>query len=165
MDVNKDGHISREDYELMAKRTNEYSKATGEQAESCNKAFKHVADVLGFAPGVKVPREEAIKSANEMLLKEPWEKKKEICFNAFNMIFDAIDLNHDGHISLEEFKIWYQMLGVHISDEDKVKSFNLINVNKDGEISRQEFLDASFEYLHGFEDNELSKILYGPLLD
>ncbi len=165
LDINNDGCISREDYELMAKRMNECSKATGDQAESCYKAFIHVADTLGFAPGVKISREEAVKAANEMLLTKPWEEQKVMCYNAHNHIFDAIDSNQDGHISMEEYKVYLQVIAPTLSEDDKVKSFNSIDANKDGEISRAEFLEASFEYLHGVKETELSKVFYGPLLD
>ena len=164
LDVNNDGCISREDYELMAKKVNEYSKATDERAESCFKAFMYVADAAGFAPGVKIPREEAAKRANNMMLTKSWEERKIMCDNVHNQIFDAIDTNQDGCISLEEFRIYSQVIAPDTPVDDVAKSFNLIDVNRNGEISREEFLEASMEYLHGFEENELSEVFFGPLL-
>jgi hypothetical protein len=43
--MDKDGYMSKEDFELMAKKLNELSNATGEQAESRRKAFTHCADI------------------------------------------------------------------------------------------------------------------------
>lgn len=148
----------------MAKKVNELNKATGDQAESCYKAFTYIADCLDLAPGVKIPIEELAKTANEIMLTKAWEEQKAMCYNAHNAIFDAIDSNQDGHISLQEFKIYFQVIAPDTSDADKEQSFNLIDVNKDGEISREEFLEASFEYLHGVEENKLSKVFYGPLV-
>lgn len=65
---------------------------------------------------------------------------------------------------LEEYKTFSQALAPDMPDEDRVKSFNLIDAGGNGEISRDEFLNAAFEYLHRFEDNELSKVFYGPLV-
>jgi Ca2+-binding EF-hand superfamily protein len=56
------------------------------------------------------------------------------------------------------------VLAPDTSDADKVLSFNLIDVNHDGKLSREEFLEATFEYLHGVQETELSKVFYGPLL-
>jgi Ca2+-binding EF-hand superfamily protein len=164
LDVDKDGYMSRMDFEIIAKRMNELSNATEEQAEACHNAFMHVADTFGYTPGVRIAKEEAIKFGSEVMLKKPWEEQRAMCDNFHNAVFDAVDVNRDGHISLEEYKTYLQALAPDISDEDKVKSFNLIDVNHDGEISREEFLNASFEYFHGFEENELSKVFFGPLV-
>ena len=163
LDIDNNGYISREDYELLAKKVNELSKATGDKAERCYKAFIDIADSLGFTPGVKIPKEEAVKKANEMMLTKPWEEQRVMCDRAHNLIFDAVDLNGDGHISMEEFKIYFHVLAPNLLDADKEKSFKLIDVDKNGEISREEFLQASFEYLHGVKENELSQVFYGPL--
>ncbi len=165
MDVDKDGYMTRKDFELIAKRMNELSNATDEQADACLKAFMRVADAFGYTTAeVKISREEAIKNGNEVMLTQPWEEQRTMCDNFHNAVFDAIDLNQDGHISLDEYNLYLQALAPDISEEDRVKSFNLIDVNHDHEISRDEFLDASFEYFHGIEENELSKIFMGPLL-
>ena len=68
LDVNKDGYISREDYQLMGKRLAEYGGLTKEQAESTSKEFMKVADQLNLKPGVKIPLLEAAKKANVALL-------------------------------------------------------------------------------------------------
>lgn len=164
LDVDKDGCMSREDFELIAERIAELSNANDEQARSFRDAFLHVADTFGYAPGVIIGKDEAVKKGNEIMLKLSLEEQRSMCDNFHNAVFDAVDLNKDGHISLEEYKIYFQAIAPDITDEDKVKSFNLIDVNHDGEISRQEFLQASFEYFHGFEENELSKVFFGPLL-
>ena len=163
MDVDNNGFISREDYELLAKKVNELGETSSDRAERCRKAFMDVADSVGFTPGVKIPKEEAVKKANEMMLTTPWAEQRAMCESAHNLIFDAIDLNGDGHISMEEFKIYFQVLAPTMSEADKERSFKLIDVNGNGEISREEFLQASFEYLHGVKETELSKVFYGPL--
>ncbi|CAB4028822.1 sarcoplasmic calcium-binding [Paramuricea clavata] len=159
LDINNDGYITTEDFEV-----NELSKATGEQAESCHNAFVFAAEMLGYTRGVKTSREDAVKNTSERMLAVPWEEQKTMCYTAHNHIFDAIDTNRDGHISLEEFKVYFHVLAPDTSDADKLLSFNLIDVNHDGKLSREEFLEATFEYLHGVQETELSKVFYGPLL-
>ena len=68
LDINKDGYISWEDFDLMGNKLVEHSGMTEEQAEATKKAFLKVADMLNPTPGVKKPLEEAAKQGNELLL-------------------------------------------------------------------------------------------------
>ena len=43
MDINKDGFLSREDYDLMAKQLAEYGYLTEKQADSADSGFMEVA--------------------------------------------------------------------------------------------------------------------------
>ena len=65
LDINKDGYISREDFELMGKKLAEHSGMTEEQAQATTREFLKVADMINLKPGVKKPLEEAAKRANE----------------------------------------------------------------------------------------------------
>ena len=51
LDINKDGHISNEDYELMGRRLAEHSQMTEEQAEATKKEFAKFAEMLNMKPG------------------------------------------------------------------------------------------------------------------
>ena len=59
-------------------------------------------------------------------------------------IFDALELNKDGHISnsLDEFKVYFQIIAPDISEDEVTHSFNVIDSNKDGEISCEELLST-----------------------
>ena len=137
LDLNNDGFISREDYDLMATKLLEYNKM-GEE-ESMRKIFANVADRLGLKLGVRVPVEEAAKEASTKLMAIAPEERWDMLHMSHNTLFDALDLNKDGHISLEEFKIYFQIVGPDISEVEMTNSFNTIDKNKDGEISREEF--------------------------
>ena len=161
-DVNHDGFISREDYDLIATKLLEYSKM--EEEESTRKIFAAVADSLGLKPGVKVPVEEAAKQASSEMMAMAPAKKMDLLHLSHNRLFDALDLNKDGHISLEEFKIYFQIIGPDISEAEMTNSFNTIDKNKNGEISREEFLAAAFDFIYGVEETEISKAFFGHLL-
>ena len=45
LDINKDGYISHEDFELMGEKLAEHSGMTKEQAESTTREFLKVADI------------------------------------------------------------------------------------------------------------------------
>ena len=165
LDINKDGHISRDDFELMGERLAEYSGMTKEQAEETKKEFIKIGDKLNLKPGVKIPLEEAAKKASESLLSMSPAERKAIIHDGHNMLFDAIDTNKDGHISVKEFKVYFDVIAPLISEAEVAHSFNTIDANKNGEISREEFLAAAEDFLGGVEETELSKVFFGPLLD
>lgn len=164
LDVNKDGYISREDFEMMVERLNEYSKITKEQAELSRKAMMDVADTLGFKPGVRKEIEEAAKQASENILSVTPERRKALVNNDHNLLFDVFDTNKDGHISPEEFKVYFQVKDPSVSEAEITRCFNIIDSNGDGEISREEFLAAAYDFFCGLEETELSNAFFGTLL-
>ena len=164
MDMNKDGFISREDYELMGIKLAEHSGMTGEQSEAAKNQFLKVADTINLKPGLKTPLEEAAKKANEALLTSTTAASA-LTNDIHDLLFDAIDTNNDGHISLSEFKVYLNIIAPDIEEDKIVYSFNTIDTDKNGEISREEFLAAAIDFFHGVEETELSKVFFGPLLD
>ena len=164
LDLNHDGFISREDYELMATKVQEHGKLNAENAESTRNAFMTVADLFDLKPGVKIPVEEAAKKANREFSVMAQEKIMALVKETHDPLFDALDLDKDGHISLDEFKVYFQIIAPDISEDEMKHSFNVIDSNKNGEISREEFIAAAFDFIHGFEETEISKVFFGRLL-
>jgi Ca2+-binding EF-hand superfamily protein len=166
LDINKDGYISREDFELMGKKLAEHSRMTEEETEATIREFLKVADMLNLKPGVKKTLKEAAKKANESYCSTMSPTDKISLVNGVhNVLFDAIDTNKDGHISIEEFKVYLNVIAPGTKEDDIVHSFDAIDTNKNGEISREEFLAAAQDFLLGVEETELSKAFLGPLLD
>lgn len=163
-DADKNGHISREDFELMAKKLAEYGKMSKEQAESAREAFVKVADEFGLKPGVKIPLEEAALKASKLLLARTPEQQKTDLYPTNNKLFDVLDTNKDDYISKEEFKVYFQVIGPEISQAEVSRSFNTIDSNGDGKISREEFLAAAHDFVHGLEETEVSNTFFGHLL-
>jgi Ca2+-binding EF-hand superfamily protein len=165
LDLNKDGFISREDYELMGKKLTEHSGVTEEQVKATKTEIMKVADAFNLKPGVKIPLEEAAKKASETILSmSPTERKDSITVS-HNLLFDAIDTNKDGHISVKELEVYFNIIAPGISQAEIIHSFNTIDTDKNEEISREEFMTAAEDFLHGVEETELSKVFFGHLLD
>ena len=165
LDINKDGYISREDYDLMSKRLAERSGMTKEQAEQTHKELMKVADRLELKPGVKLPVLEAAKKASEWTLSITPEEQKVNMKSSHNLLFDVIDTNKDGHISTKEFGDYFYTIAPDLTEAEVVYSFNTIDANKNGEISREEFMAAAEDFFCGVEETELSKVFFGKLLD
>ena len=67
--------------------------------------------------------------------------------------------------SLEEFTgVFFKILAPDIKEEDARHSFNILDTDNDGEISREEFLTAAFDFMCGMKETEIANSLFGPLL-
>lgn len=165
LDINKDGYISRKDYEEIAQKIAEYGKLSQEDAASAMSAFLEIADILDLKPGVKLTIEEASQKVHKNTLSLPSDKNKDICDRTYGMMFDAFDTNNDGHISVEEFiGIFFKILAPDIKEEDARHSFNVLDTDNDGEISREEFLAAAFDFMCGMKETKVANSLFGQLL-
>ena len=160
-DMNHDGYLSREDFELVAKRLVENASGiTKEKTEEIHAAFLSIADLIGLKPGVKIPLDEAAKIGSDHYL-SPTSKKPTA---HHDLLFNCIDTNSDGHISIEEFKVYFKVVGNDMSDEEIKHSFDAIDSNGNGEISREEFVAAAKDFYFGVEETEVSNAFYGKLL-
>lgn len=165
MDIDENGVISREDFEVMGKRLAERCNMTKRQAESTRMEFSKLADALHFEPGIKVPLEEAAKQVSKAYLIKTSAERKAIVHRTQNVLFDVLDSNNDGYISMEEFKAYMYVAAPGTSEAEAVHSFNTADTNKRGVISCEEFLAAAEDFLLGVEETELSKVFFGQLLD
>ena len=167
LDLNKDGYLSRENYEHMAKKLAEYGQLTKEQAESVHEGCMRIADeTLDLKPTVKIPLQEAVQRASKTLLaRSPEQRKARIYDGVLGKLFDVLDTNKDGHISPGEFKVYFKVIAPEMTEAEVTHSFETIDTNQNGEISWEEFLAAAEDFLYGLEETEVSKVFFGPLLD
>ena len=114
MDMNKDGYLSREDYELMSQRLAERVGMTKERAEASFELFMKIADGLNLKPGVRIPIEDSAKQISEGLISITPEDLKISGYSPHNMLFDNIDTNQDGYISAN-------VIAPEISEADTLK--------------------------------------------
>ena len=74
-------------------------------------------------------------------------------------MFDLFDLNQDGSISKDEFKV-----RPHGSPWTTV-AFSSIDTNSNGQVSREEFVNGYVDFWFNFADEtNPSKYFWGPLL-
>ena len=109
--------------------------------------------------------DELAQKASEVMLSMSADERKGMLFSVHETLFDVTDLNKDGHISLDEFKVHFHILGINISDSEVVHSFNTIDTDKNGKISREEFLAAADDFYNGVDETEVSRVFLGYLED
>ena len=165
LDINKDGFISREDYEIMSKRLTEYSKVTEEQAKRIHDTILAVADVQKLTGDTKYSVEVYATKGSEGMLQQPRERNLAFLHSFHNAIFDGIDTNSDGHISVEEFKVYLKVVAPDVTEDEAKHAFDVIDADKNGEISREEFLAGAEDFFFGVEETELAAAFMGKLVD
>ena len=153
-DTNKDGFISRADFDMIIQRHIDMG-TSAEKVKQLREMVDAMCDSIGLTDhGVKYTYDEYYKQ---------WEKRTEkmgVSAPQFEGYFNAVDLNNDGEISLEEWIIHNKCFGI---DPAHAKaSFNAMSQG-DGRVSQKQFVDYHLEFYYTAEDNLKSSILFGPL--
>ena len=147
-DVNKTGTLSRSDFEAIVEG---YRKTYGD-SEKVKKLSEHIlnhCDRIGLIDdSVEMTYEKY--EQRWLAITDPEEHKK-----IFRVIFEILDINGDGAISLEEWRVHAAALRV---PPEQVKA-----TNGDGKISWEEFLNYQMEFFFSAEDKLNSATLFGTL--
>ena len=158
-DTNKDGCISRADFELMVDRCKKLDSSTPKHLDKFTQYLQRLCDSFGLV-------DESVKlSYNEFedkwisAMKE-WVKKGTI-EKLFGSMFHLLDIDENGSISFEEWTAHYHTFGIDAAHARA--SFDAIDINHDQNISEDEFVKYHMEYFLSTENKLNSAILYGPL--
>ena len=155
-DTNKNGSISRGDFEIVFERYKKTAKSSPEKLNSLSKAMFSFCDKLGLVAGSGELSYEEFESRWQSIM-----AKQENCKGMFKPMFKCLDANDDGYISLTEWQFHNSALG--ISQEYSKNSFDAMDRDGDGKVKEDEFVDYHDEYYHTAENKLNSAILYGPL--
>lgn len=142
----------------------EYGKLTKEQSESIHTSFMKMADVSGLKPGVKIPVELAAQKNSEKLLSLTPDQQKPVLLSLHDALFDAINTSKSGYISLEEFKVYLHTICPDLPEGEVTRSFNTTDSDKDGKLSRDEWMATAQDYMFGVEETDASNYFFGHLL-
>ena len=153
-DADKNGYISRSDFQLVLERYQKLSETTAEKCEALSNFLLTFCDNVGLA------------DASVQLTYEEFEHRwQDLMANGkmkimYQHMFDILDVNGDGFISVKEWKAHILALGM--SYEHGQQAFEAMDTNGDGKISMDEFVEYHFEYFYTVENKLNSAILYGP---
>jgi Ca2+-binding EF-hand superfamily protein len=159
LDVNQSGAISEEDFNLIAERFNEIAGLKGEAAQEMKDYYTKEIWLKYF----KCPdsNESTLESfVNNLKL----AGKKNILATTndiHNRYFTNIDQDNDDAATLEDYTKYFYVLG--IGAEFAKASFDAIDTNHDGFVSRGEFITAGNDFFSGEGDHKGSDLFFGPL--
>jgi calcium-dependent protein kinase len=75
-----------------------------------------------------------------------------------NKTFHAIDINHEGFISLEELATAFKRVGIDLSKEEVTKILNRIDEDKNGHLNYSEFIMASLNLKDLIDETKIKQL-------
>ena len=160
IDFDKDGAITRKDFEGMAERFAKESEMKAEHAKVLMDSLTGVWDkfLANVAEGKGIDQTAFINSMKGKV-KDP--NAKSVVEGPLPLFFRAVDTNEDNMISKEEYGIFFQMLG--LDPKMAPASFEAIDTNNDGLLSQDEFVVAGSDFFINDGDSP-NKLFWGPLV-
>ncbi len=158
LDMNQDGYLSFEDYKIAA---DHYAKSNPKvQDTSMSRyldALKSVFEFLGLSDSRKMTIKEAVDKTTENLDNPEFVKRTKALYSA---VFDTLDADGNGFLSPKEWVGFMESL--KFVDPSKGKEiFDMMDLNKDGQLSREEFVEMSFEYWYSGENKHGGDKMFG----
>ena len=162
-DLNNDGFLSIEDYQIWIENIEKETKANPALIERARIAMIEYWESVGLKPGVRLTKEQFLDNLAEVALRERAKHeagdKDSLFVHYLEAIFNVVDTNHNGFLELNEYE---KMMKASNFDAGTAKiAFDVIDANHDAKLSRQELLDyiAKFWY---YPDNQEAAGMYGP---
>lgn len=162
LDLNKNGLLTKEDFEVMSENFISHLKNTNEdQKTDVREKFAKLwaiqsngddcasVDLDAFIAKMRVVRD------NPQIQNRYREYQK--------LVFQSIDADGDNTVSKDEYGAIVLAIGVDTKWLDQ--TFDAMDKNQDGKIQISEFLDAFMEFCVGNDEQSPNNNLYGSLLD
>ena len=158
-DTDKNGYISRADFELIVERYKQLDSSTPKHIENLTKSVSKLCDGIGLA------------DSNERLTYEEFQERWLAGVSSavtasegkvfFKDMFTNLDMNCDGVVTFNEWEAHYKVIGISL--DYARASFDAMDANGDGLITLEEFVNYHTEFFYTAENKLNSAILYGPL--
>ena len=157
LDSNKKGYIEKDDLVRLAERFEHHGKLTDDKKER----FRSKLGMWwnqNFAEGEKLSSDQFVSSRYE-INRTTCAQDALVHFKGnLELMFDSIDTDGNGAISLDKWKVFHLAMGVH-DDEMTPKAFEIVDIDKDGKISLNEFITAAFDFFYNQDDSVYKEFL------
>ncbi|XP_013387371.1 sarcoplasmic calcium-binding protein-like [Lingula anatina] len=164
VDATGQGYITKEALEITAKRAAHYLDLNDEQTEYYVNLrldiWRNIINRGSYDDNAKISEAEFLQ--NHMLMFN--DSKNRANLADFLVIeFIAIDADGDGYISPREHAAYFY--GLNIPTEYSKPMFDIMDTNKDGLISKEEFTQAQIEFWLSEDEKNIYNEFHGPLVD
>jgi len=159
LDSNGNGALSHDDVTQIGERHIKVTKMNRSQAEETRAIydqiwkvyFEPLADKEGCTPDSVI--QNAKKAGKHNLMGS--------AYNIFNACFDTIDHKKSGFVTVDEYKIFFHILG--LNEAHAKDAFDALDTNHDGVISRGEFITGGVDYVALESESLPGDLIYGKL--
>ena len=166
VDLNKNGTLEVDDWIRYVDNVNREVKPNPKLYENLRQAMLNAIAAMGVLPGKKLTKDEFVKNFAEMAVTDSKKRSRDektyigILENAW---YDTLDINHDGFVTLDEYRIVLKAWG--FTPEEVEAGFSAMDTNKNGKISRKEFVDHVLDYWFGLSEDQARKGMFGARYD
>jgi len=161
IDFDKDGAITQKDFEGMAERFVKCEKLDATKGKQLHDKLMQVWERY-------LKEENKGQPLNEVKFIETLKKEvqdpalRECLAGPLPLFFSAVDANQDGMIQADEYKLFFEILGLDPNMAPDV--FKAIDTNNDGQLSLEEFVTAGVDFFTSEDENSPNKMFWGPLV-
>jgi Ca2+-binding EF-hand superfamily protein len=165
-DLNKNGYLQLEDFTDIAEKLCEKLEYKPGSKHHEFLVRKTVALFHRLLADIDHPDEQKIFVEGwldffnkEIVSKGQEENLEEYVELIIGYLFDLFDENHDGYISLDEYKQVFDIYGIDVQYIDK--AFDNLDLNKDHRLSRYELIRAVETFLTSNDPLERGNWIFG----
>ncbi|XP_014247157.1 sarcoplasmic calcium-binding protein [Cimex lectularius] len=161
LDINKDGVISFDDFRILVDRF----VYLGHLNPLHQKEFNEVVQSMWeerwgtISPYNLVTTEQYLEDMYHIVNDKQLRKK---VHNFLPYLFKAVDKDKSGYITAEEFKLFFNCLG--LPRDVAIVSFTAVDQNLDGRVSLKEFVKTGRDFFLTEDQRSPSKLFWGPLV-
>ena len=159
-DSKKHGYLSREDYELFHQKMAKIVTDRPALIAKAQEVTFMFTDALGLTEGVRADKQKYLALVAELAVAERERMKRgeeTLVAKMYDAFFDIADKNHDGYVTLEEYKIFNHAINYPPDTADA--TFSLLDKKKTGKIERKEFINAASKFWCILDDPDTKGLL------
>lgn len=165
LDVDRDGSVGQADYvrrvEAFA-RMRRWAPGSAEYVRNLQFAlaeWQNLREDADVDDDRQITREEFLRYCEVFL--DDRDAVRAYARGDVQLLFDAMDLDGDGRITVDEYRDYLTVCGVDPAAADPF--FDHADLDRDGRITRQEMAHAFEEFLLSENPASGSNLLFGPL--
>ena len=159
--MDKNGFIERSDFQRITQRYKDLPEVSEEHVKVLSEILTELCDEVGLTDDTKKMTYKQFKE-NWLITMVRAEKEGNLhTVTPFPKMFDIVDLDENGVITLDEWITHYKAYGIDTAHAPA--SFEAMDTNHDGVVTRDEFAAYYDEFFYTADDKLKSSILYGPL--